>query len=255
MILHRFTMAFPDVPWVYVYRDSVEIMQSHMKNGIENIISGGRGRGRTSSSNSNPPVCGRNYRLPYNKQPSTTLEIIQNSLKGVTGREYSSTIQKDLNIIEYCAAHIAGLSLSAIKEYYRHSDGGSGGGDSSQEVGQKGKRTSTSTSTSTNGTNSMGRFVNYSDMPEIVWNDIIPNHFNIDITNKNVYRSAMKNMENTALVYSKGGRGSKKANMEFKEDSTKKQSTAPQEVIDAVELFTVDTYNTMKSISYNHNHK
>jgi hypothetical protein len=245
MILHRFTMAFPDVPWVYVYRDSVEIMQSHMKNGIENIISGGRGRGRTSSSNSNPPVCGRNYRLPYNKQPSTTLEIIQNSLKGVTGREYSSTIQKDLNIIEYCAAHIAGLSLSAIKEYYRHSDGGGGGGGgdsgaSSQEGGQEDKRTST---------NSMGRFVNYSDMPEIVWNDIIPNHFNIDITNKNVYRSAMKNMENTALVYSKGGRGSKKANMEFKEDSTKKQSTAPQEVIDAVELFTVDTYNKMKAIS------
>ena len=31
--LFRYTKAFPDVPWVYIYRDPLEIIASHIKAG------------------------------------------------------------------------------------------------------------------------------------------------------------------------------------------------------------------------------
>jgi hypothetical protein len=114
-----------------------------------------------------------------------------------------------MNQIQYCAAHLAGLSLSAIQEHTR---------------------------------THRGRFVNYNQMPDIVWDDIFPNYFNIPLSNKEVGR-----MEKTALYYSKG-RG-KQADKGWKDDSTKKQATAVRPVTKAADVFLKDVYKDMESLS------
>ena len=178
-------MALSSVPWVFLYRDTVEIMQSHMKG--------------MKSTRKSLPVCARNFGRSAKLQPPTTLQVINDKGRSVN----------DLTKVEYCAAHLAGLSLSAIQEHDR---------------------------------TTRGRFVSYAQMPEIVWDDILPNHFNVDLPRKGV-----ANMKETALVYSKG-RGSK-ANQKWEEDSTKKLETATPEVIRAADKFVGDIYNRMKELS------
>jgi hypothetical protein len=122
----------------------------------------------------------------------------------------------DLSQIEYCAAHLAGLSLSAVQEHDR---------------------------SSSDGKPSMGRFVNYHTMPEVVWEEILPDHFGVDP----LPPDAIASMEKAAGLYSKG-RGHKK-NEEWKEDTTIKQQTATREVIDAASLLASKVHNRMKELS------
>jgi hypothetical protein len=94
MNIDKFTEAFPDVPWMYLYRDSVEIMQSHWKD--------------TSKQRNPTPVCARNFNNP--RQPPTTLQILDSKpITDVT----------ELTKKEYCAAH-----LVRIKQWNRNTRGG-----------------------------------------------------------------------------------------------------------------------------------
>jgi hypothetical protein len=185
MNIEQFASALPNIPWVYLFRDSVEVMQSHLgeKNGA-NLAS------RT-------PVCARYYGRGI--QPKTTLKVIEGQDRDV----------EDLSKVEYCAAHLAGLSLAAMEEH---------------------KRTE------------RGRFVNYAQMPAIVWEDILPNYFNIPQSKKGIV-----NMEKAALVYSKGRGG--KANQEWVEDSKKKKVTAVPAVVKAAKTFLGDIYNDMDDLA------
>ena len=192
----RFTAAFPEVPWAFIYRDTVEVLQSHLNGGTKTI----------------PRVCTRLMGLDPIKQPPTTMQIIKESGKSL----------RELTLIEYCAAHLAGLSLSAVQEYGRHSS-----------------NIANSNSDDVPG----GRFVNYNQMPDIVWNEILPDHFGVNP----LPPGAIKNMQKTAGVYSKG-RGSK-ANQEWNEDTTVKQDTATPEVINAANLFASKVYKQMQELS------
>lgn len=194
MNIDKFTMAFPEVPWVFVYRDAVEILQSHLKQG----------------SRASPKVCARSHKAPPDRQPATTLAVIRDSGKRLG----------DLGAVEYCAAHLAGLSLSAVREYDRQEN--EGGGD--RDVAG-------------------GRFVGYDQMPGVVWGEVLPDHFGINP----MPRDAVPRMEELAGVYSKG-RGPK-ANKEWNEDSTRKQETAGPEVIAASELFASKVYRRMSKLS------
>lgn len=185
MNIDTFASAFPDVPWVYLFRDSVEVMQSHLA-GRGGALLGGRN-----------PVCARNY--GSGRQPKTTLQVIRDS-----GRQVD-----DLSRVEYCAAHLAALSLSATQEY-----------DRSQR----------------------GRFVNYAQMPGVVWEDILPNYFDVSLPKKGI-----ANMEKAALVYSKG-RG-EKGKQEWVEDSTKKKTTAVPSVVKAANTFLGDIYESMEKLA------
>jgi len=185
----RFTMALPEVPWVFVYRDTVEIIMSHLNQGT-----------RTT-----PKVCSRHRWAPTYMQPPTTMKIIEEAGKSLG----------DVNLIEYCAAHIAGLSLSALQEHNR--------GEESNFPG--------------------GRFVNYQQMPEIVWEKILPEHFGVDILSP----EAISNMEQLSGVYSKA-RGHR-VDQDWVEDSTIKQNKATPDVIKAANLFASKIYNRMKELS------
>jgi glyoxylate carboligase len=91
-----------------------------------------------------------------------------------------------------------------------------------------------------------GRFVNYNQLPGVVWDKVLPQDFGISVE-----QDAIERMTRVAAVYSKG-RGVK-ANQEWQEDSTKKQSTASKEVVDAVRVFLADTYDQMEALSLEQN--
>ena len=173
---------------ISIYRDTVEIMQSHTNVG-ERAEPG--------------KVCTRNYRLSRSQQPPTTMKIIDDAGKSLKG----------MSLTEYCAAHLAGLSLSAVQEYDR----------SSKDTNHPG-----------------GRFVNYKQMPDVVWETIFPEHFGLK-------PESVESMQKTAGVYSKG-RGAK-ANREWTEDSSLKHETASPEVIQAAKVFASKVYNRMKELS------
>lgn len=200
MNIDKFTSAFPTTPWVYMYRDTVEVMQSHWgKSSSSSILTSMVDKRRR-------PVCARNF--GNRRQPSTTLQVIQWKVdKSV----------EELDAIEYCAAHLAGLSLSALQEHERN-------------VEKDGSQYATS------------RFINYSRMPSIVWEDVLPNHFGVPVT-----QSMIGKMKLAATLYSKG-RG-EKANQEWAEDSTKKQNTASSDVIKASQFYVGDIYTKMERLS------
>jgi hypothetical protein len=81
MNMDKFTEAFPTTPWVFLYRDSVEVMQSHI------------------GKNSQKPVCARSQGS-YN-QPHTTQQIVENKKMKMA----------DLSQTEYCAAHLVRLYI------------------------------------------------------------------------------------------------------------------------------------------------
>jgi len=197
MNIDKFTSAFPTTPWVYLYRDTVEVMQSHL------------GASKGGLDKRHRPVCARNFGNKH--QPLTTLQVIQSK-----SADTHTVGLDDMDMIDYCAAHLAGLSLSAVQEHER--------------------------SVEKDENFAMSRFVNYNQMPSIVWNDIVPNHFGLQVSKTNI-----QNMEHTASVYSKG-RGPK-ANQEWMEDSTKKQTTASDRVVKAAKLYVGDIYEKMERLS------
>lgn len=190
--INKFTTAFPDVPWVFVYRNTVEIMQSLLRQGQKTT----------------PKVCTRYRGLGLNRQPATTKQVIKKS-----GKKF-----ENLTTVEYCAAHLGGLSMAALQEY--------------DQTDGDGKHSS------------MGRFVEYTQMPDAVWKDILPNHFGV----KSLSKDSIANMEKITGVYSKG-RG-KSADREWNEDSTEKQKSATPEVVQAANLMVGRAYSRMKKLSH-----
>lgn len=81
--IQTFTKAFPDTPWVFMYRDSIEVMQSHLKGG-----------------KNQHPVCARGF--GQNGQPQITKELI----------EYKGKHVQEVSMPEYCAAHLVCIFLS-----------------------------------------------------------------------------------------------------------------------------------------------
>ena len=86
MDIDKFTAVFPNTPWVYLYRDSVEVMMSHFKDS-QTLKKKGKMR---------LPVCARNYVKPMNRQPRTTQKILQ---------KHDKTME-DIEVADYCAAHL-----------------------------------------------------------------------------------------------------------------------------------------------------
>lgn len=82
MYIQKFTAAFPDTPWIFLYRDSVEVMQSHTK-GV-----------RAGDYNRLDAVCTRYYSKPV--QFTTTEQVINNS----------RLTMRSISKVQYCAAHL-----------------------------------------------------------------------------------------------------------------------------------------------------
>lgn len=108
-VLNVWTKAFPTVPWIFVYRDPVEVIMSHLKHGGDEAK-----RAACLRSRQNPPPI--------------VLQMV---------KDHSST--KDVGLlssVEYCAAHLATLCHAALQEYRRPSNTAAIGSSSSSSKGQ-----------------------------------------------------------------------------------------------------------------------
>jgi hypothetical protein len=83
-----------------------------------------------------------------------------------------------------------------------------------------------------------GATVNYADLPDILYTDILPNKWNIPVTTDEV-----TNIVQISSVYSKG-RGKQAA--EWHEDSERKEEEASPKVRKAADLFLRDSYKLLQ---------
>lgn len=97
LMMNVFSKAMPETPWMFVYRDPVEILMSHFKN-----YQSGNPVGKRFS-----PNCLRNRGT--SNQPPLLKTLVEKH-----GRKIS-----DLSKEEYCAAHLASLGQSAFEEHER----------------------------------------------------------------------------------------------------------------------------------------
>jgi hypothetical protein len=92
-----------------------------------------------------------------------------------------------------------------------------------------------------------GHFVNYNQLPDKLWDSVLPDYFGIKVN-----PAMKKNVQEVSGVYSKG-RGvddkGPRANRKWEDDSTKKHSTASQQVTDAVHTFMDETYEQLEELS------
>lgn len=155
-----FRKAFSEVPFIFVFREPLEVMRSHIK--VE-----GKDKANCLRSKRNPP----------------------DDLKNLV-RKHGEEI-RSLPSEDFCAAHLATLCQSALNEY----------------------RASPSS----------GRMVNYKDLPEILMDDIIPNHF---VREGPLDREARDRIEDISTKYSKGRSEGKS----WEPDSETKQTSAWEEI-------------------------
>merc|ERR1719223_1314647 len=85
--MHYLRKAFPNVPWIFVFRDPVEVMMSHLK-----------------GSNISHAVCLRTQR----SKPKDTMKLAAEIVKSNNPK---------LSKVEFCAAHLATLCNIAFNEY------------------------------------------------------------------------------------------------------------------------------------------
>jgi hypothetical protein len=189
--IEAFAKAMPNTPWVFAYRDSIEVMMSHFKN---------YQRGNPLSQNF-LPVCLRSYGEP--NQPALLKEIVEAKERTV----------ESLSHEEYCAAHLASLCESAIREY-----------DRAKSLPNAPPRW----------------FLNYNELPYDVWEHVLPPLIGT------LSDSQMARMQDVAKFYSKG-RGPR-AGQHWHEDTTVKQGMAPESVKTAIRVFLEPSYQRLEEI-------
>lgn len=176
--LSTLTRVFPHVPWIFVYREGVEIMASHFPE---------------NQKNHHDAVCLRSRKHP----PSILSELVSKE-----GRELDS-----LSIAEYCAVHLASICEAALREY-----------DASGR----------------------GRFVNYNQLPDILWDSILPDHFHLEP----LHAHQLSRMKEVAALDARGN-----ATVVFQQDSARKHEISSEEIHQAVNTFLKPLYSRMQEIT------
>lgn len=173
--ISTFQMAFPDVPWMYVFREPVQVMMSHVKDDpqLKRAICT-----RTRFSGRHP-----------------------RAIRDLAHR-HGFADSRELEPSQYCAAHLASLTESAV-----------------------------------NSLNDMAIPVNYEQLPNILWEKIMPRVFGRPLT-----QTEIDNMEAVSHDYSKG-RGQRAG--EFKGDSEQKARAASDAVKEAAEIFLQESFDKL----------
>jgi hypothetical protein len=185
--IQKFTKVFPNIPWVFVFRDPVEVMMSHLPSSINN-------KDNILFSN-----CLRTFHRPNPYYHSLI-------------RKFTPTKTFDtLSYEQHCAAHLAQITEAARAAME-------------------------------NDNNSKGMLVHYgSDLSQNLIQTVFPHHFSIPMD-----IDAVKRVQDVSTLYSKG-RGKRAG--EWRADSAQKLSSASPAIIEASNLFLLDTYNWMKERS------
>jgi hypothetical protein len=200
MFIDKFTAALPNTPWTFMYRDSVEVLQSHWKLPEEQM------------DPTKDVPCARHYANP--KQPPAILEVLA---------ERNVTHTNQITKTQYCAAHLAGISRSVMQEHER---------------------------------TGRGRFINYKEMPQVIWDTLLPQDFGITLDDD------MKNkMMQVTRWYSKGGKRDQRfgdgtvsethriTQEKWTEDTTSKRASVSPAILEAVQQFCPDIYNQLETVA------
>ena len=178
-----FLRAFPDTPWMFVYREPVQVMMSHLPSQHNKHI-------RQSNC----------VRQQYHSPPSAVVELLRHHHPGTHVRKVAPT--------EYCAAHLASITETAVTALH----------DSST-----------------------GTPINYRDLPSIVWEHILPHH----LPQLTVGPAEIHRMQVTAGQYSKG-RDHQPKRGAFQQDSSQKEAAASPEIRAAAEAILGESYQSLE---------
>jgi hypothetical protein len=197
--ISAFARAMPQTPWIFNYRDSVEVMMSHFKN---------YQKGNPLSEDFFP-VCLRSWGRKDAQHPSLLDLVRRHNLTW-------DTLSKE----EYCAAHLASLAESAVRQH----------------------ETAVATGIST-----PHWFVNYKTLPHYLWEHKLLE----TIIGSAVDKDMMDRMSSISHSYSKGRPLQSRA---WKEDSSTKQAKAPEVIRRAVAKFLDPIFSRMEEIRKSQDH-
>jgi hypothetical protein len=185
-----FLKAFPDVPWIFVYRDPVQVMMSHIRDGIDRAN------------------CVRGRQRP----PRIVQDIVQRRGTDLEGRPLNL---QSMPGEYFCAAHLASITESALSALQ----------DDPDEVAKH-----------------RGIPVRYDDLPEILYQEILPNHWGVTVSPEEV-----ENILQVSGKYAKG-RGNRAG--DFQGDSEQKEEEASTLVKQAAELFLKPSFDALSEFEY-----
>lgn len=194
------TAAFPTTPWIFVYRDPIEVLMSHLKHGGD---AAKRAVCLRTKGHTPPNVAA----LIADKAPDKELSRLTN--------------------VEYCAAHLATLCQSALKEYHH-------GDNFDIDHLERNKREKDGDISNVN-SNTKGKMVNYATLPDVMWESILPDHFDMDLPSHTM--EMVDRMKAVSQVYSKSFAGDRA----WEQDSERKQALATKNMKKATKLF-LDSY-------------
>lgn len=181
--------ALPAVPWMFVFRDGVQILMSHFAAGPKHVR-----RSNCARMYGRPPKVVRK-RLAEAAHPGGAAVLDPGPLT--------------VPVEAYCAAHFATLTESALQQLQAP--------------------------------HSLGRAVEYSQLPDVLWTDILPHVWKIALDDADIAR-----MRHVAQQYSKG-RGHKAGR--FQEDNARKEEQAWPAVQDAAAAYLQTSYAALQALS------
>lgn len=210
--LPLFTKAMPDIPWVFLFRNSVEILMSHFTN---------YQKGQSVAPMETHPTCLLDYGMK--KQHPLMQEVMDYYTNERTLAKNISSLTRE----QYCALYVSTLGHAAVSEYNRI-------------VPPVHKQTKNWKH------NRLQFFYNYDRLPHIIWDDWISRlhmgYINPDMKDR---------MQQVANEYSHSRRppgGGQDSARQWHEDTTMKQARAPQSLKDAATLFLDGIYQKMMDI-------
>jgi hypothetical protein len=195
--LETFERALPNVPWIFVYRDPVQVMVSHFQD---------------SQNRKGPPKCAQRQR---NRPPPIVVKLLERSFgDDELSMNRGNKLARAVSVEQYCAAHLASLADKAVSVLQQ---------------------------------SSRGRAVNYELLPDLLWNDLLPNHFQYNASDAEIAR-----MQEQARVYSKGvvGKTSKLDKVGiFESDSQRKEQAASTAIKLAAQGALQESYAQLEALS------
>jgi hypothetical protein len=217
-----FRQALPETPWIWNYRNSIEILMSHFKN-----YQMGK-----SLSQSVVPNCLRNYQKE--SQSALVLELVARA---------NATLS-DLTREEYCAVYVASLAESAIRaqestQHLKHKHANIM--TKNQQVVDSNNKMAGGSSMEKTATTAAHWFINYNELPHKLWESVLPS-----LVVGHLGKSQISNMQLIAK-YNTISRGPDSPQL-FREDGTLKRGRASESIQAAARKFLDPVYDKMESI-------
>jgi hypothetical protein len=213
-----FLKAFPTTPYLFVYRDPVQVIMSHLKYGTK--------QANCLRSRKRPPPSVEQVVAKYDASSSANDGSARTGKKGDANaagharnpprRSTAGTKSRarQLEPEHYCAAHLASITETVVEHL-----------------------------------TVMGRPINYKDLPEAYYEDIFPH-----LLGKPLSTPQLTDMKLVAALYSKHRGGAShgsvaKDGLTFTSDSAQKERLASEAVRQAAKIYLTPSYQKLEAVA------